>query len=384
LIFISLFVLFKIIKITMPKTKIDPWDFHDIEDYRNLFSEFGIGSFKKFRSKLSMNRYIRRGIIFGHRDFDRIMDAIENKKPFVMMTGLMPSGRFHFGHKMVADQIVFYQKMGADIFVCSADIEAYCVRGISLEIAREIAINEYLVNYVALGLNLNKTNFWFQSNYVVPYYRFRDILSKRVTLNELKGIYGDISPGKIISVLTQSADILHPQLEEFGGPKPTIVPVGADQDPHIRLTRDLAIRFQSEFRLMQPSATYHKFMRGLQGGKMSSSDPKSYIALSDKPKGAIKKIMNAKTGGRATVDEQRNMGGVPERCTVYDLLFYHLIDNDKELMNIYEECKSGELICGECKAKCVDIMIRFLDKHQKRMEKAKTLVNEYLSKNGYN
>ena len=31
--------------------------------------------------------------------------------------------------------------------------------------------------------------------------------------------------------LIQVADILHPQLEEFGGPKPTVVPVGPDQDP---------------------------------------------------------------------------------------------------------------------------------------------------------
>jgi tryptophanyl-tRNA synthetase len=37
------------------------------------------------------------------------------------------------------------------------------------------------------------------------------------------------------------ADILYPQLEE---PKPTVVPVGPDQDPHIRLSRDLAQRMR--------------------------------------------------------------------------------------------------------------------------------------------
>lgn len=41
-----------------------------------------------------------------------------------------------------------------------------------------------------------------------------------------------------MSVLTQVADILHPQVNEE--PAPTIVPVGLDQDPHIRLTRGVA------------------------------------------------------------------------------------------------------------------------------------------------
>ncbi len=45
-----------------------------------------------------------------------------------------------------------------------------------------------------------------------------------------------------------------------------------------------------------PTSTYHKFMTGLQGGKMSSSIPESYIALTDKPEDGAKKVMRAKTG----------------------------------------------------------------------------------------
>ena len=40
--------------------------------------------------------------------------------------------------------------------------------------------------------------------------------------------------------LVQAGDILHPQLDEFGGIRPIVVPVGVDQDPHLRLTRGLA------------------------------------------------------------------------------------------------------------------------------------------------
>ncbi|MCK4491159.1 MAG: tryptophan--tRNA ligase [Candidatus Altiarchaeales archaeon] len=361
--------------------RIDPWGSNDMEDYQSLFKEFGIESFDKFREKLTGNRYVRRGIIFGHRDFDKIMKCIDNKEDFVMMTGLMPSGRFHLGHKMVADQMIFHQEMGAEVFVCAADLEAYTMRGIDLETARDYAINEYLVNYIALGLKAKNPHFWFQTDYKIPYYRLRDMLSRRVTFNELKGIYGDLTPGKIFSVLTQSADILHPQLQEFGGPRPTVVPVGADQDPHIRLTRDLASRFQTEFQLIPPSSTYHKFMRGLQGGKMSSSDPKSYIALSDDPKDAMRKVMNAVTGGRATKEGQKRLGGVPGECTIYDLFLYHLVDDDRELEDIFNGCRSGNRVCGSCKAKCAELLIDFLKEHQKKMEKAKEIAEDILEGN---
>ncbi len=381
--------------------RIDPWDSQAIGDYQNLFNEFGIESFDRFRRYFPDNRYVRRGIIFGHRDFDRIFSAIKNKKPFVMITGLMPSGRFHFGHKMVADQMVWYQSLGAEIFICAADVESWLMRNIPFEKAREIALNEYLKNYIALGLKPEGVTFWFQSNYRKEYYRLRDMASKRITFNEMKAIYGDLTPGKIISVLAQIADIIHPQLPDLGGPRPVVVPVGADQDPHLRLTRDVASRLNAEreefidingrnegviskedesirdMECVPPSSTYHKFMRGLRGGKMSSSDPSSYLALSETPRDAINKIMSAKTGGRATVDEQREKGGVPENCTIYNLYLYHLVDDDKELEKIYRECKGGERICGECKATCSDMLSEFLHRHQKNLEKAEDIIGEF-------
>jgi tryptophanyl-tRNA synthetase len=363
----------------MKSARLDPWGKGDIENYENLFKEFGIESFDKYLEKFSNNHYIRRGLIFGQRDYARIADAIEKKKPFAMMTGLMPSGKFHFGHKMVADQIIWYQKMGADTFICSADLEATVVRDIAPDEAKKIAIEEYLTNYVALGLTEKNLTFWFQTDYVVPYYRFRDRLSKKVTLNELRGIYGDdLTTGKLFSAITQAADILHPQLKDYGGPRPTVVPVGADQDPHIRLTRDLASRFSAEYKFIPPSSTYHKFMSGLSGGKMSSSDPSSHIALTEDPEVARKKIMSAKTGGRATVAEQKELGGLPEECMVYEMLVYHLVENDKELSEIYSSCKSGGRTCGECKKACAERLVAFLKDHQKKRKDASKTVEKIL------
>ncbi len=72
-------------------------------------------------------------------------------------------------------------------------------------------------------------------------------LGAAANFSEVSAIYGfsgETTIAHMESVMAQSADILHPQLEEFGGPKPVVIPVGADQDPHIKLTRDLAYRMR--------------------------------------------------------------------------------------------------------------------------------------------
>ncbi len=357
--------------------RLDPWSVSDVKDYSKLIEEFGMSPIDDFKKRFDSFHYIRRGIIFGHRDLGLIASAMDSGKPFALMTGLMPSGRFHLGHKMVADEIIWFQGLGAQVFICAADVESYLMRDINFEKARETALEEYLINYLALGLSEKNLHFWFQSNYINPYYRLRDMCGKRVTFNELKAIYGELTPGKIISALTQAADILHPQLREFGGPKPTVVPVGADQDPHIRLTRDLASRLSadrngsSDFACIPPSATYHKFMSGLAGGKMSSSDPKSFIALLEDPAAAAKKVMFAKTGGRETLEEQKKRGGQPEACSVYELYLYHLVKDDLELSRIYHECVGGGIMCGDCKRRCADMLSEMLRQHQAKLPQAR-------------
>ena len=42
--------------------------------------------------------------------------------------------------------------------------------------------------------------------------------------------------------MVQVGDILHPQTEDYGGLRPIVVPVGVDQDPHLRLTRGIAAK----------------------------------------------------------------------------------------------------------------------------------------------
>ena len=68
-------------------------------------------------------------------------------------------------------------------------------------------------------------------------------LGRRTNLSEFEAIYGfegDTNLAHVQAPLVQVGDIIHPQLEEFGGLRPIVVPVGIDQDPHLRLTRGIA------------------------------------------------------------------------------------------------------------------------------------------------
>ena len=365
--------------------KVTPWEVKGDIDYDKLIKEFGLNPLQHLPEQFQKEVLFRREIIFAHRDFKQIVEAIQNKKPFVMMTGLMPSGKFHFGHKMVADQIIFYQKLGAKVYVAVADIEAYNSRNPNLKELRETAINEYLTNYVALGLDLKRCDFYFQSarskdgNKANAYYSLANMLARHATFNEFKAVYGEITPGKMASSLLQAADMLHPQLKEFEGCSlPIVIPIGSDQDPHVRIARDMAKRIK-EFKFKQLSSTYHKFMPGLKGGKMSSSDENSYIALTDSPETAKKKINKyAFSGGQATVEEHRKKGGNPDIDVSFQMLFYGMEPDDKKLQQIYDDYKSGKLLTGELKKILIDKITAFLNEHHKKRKEAEKVVNKFL------
>ncbi len=364
---------------------VTPWEVKGKVDYDRLMTEFGLQPLRYLPEIFLKNVLFRRGIIFAHRDFRQIVEAVEQKKPFVMMTGLMPSGKFHFGHKLVAEQIIFYQSLGAKVYITVADIEAYNSRIPDMKQLRETAIKEYLTNYIALGLQPKNCDFYFQSirskdgAKASAYYKLALMLSRHVTYNEFKAIYGEVGPGKMSASLLQASDMLHPQLPEFeGGPLPVVVPVGSDQDPHLRLARDVSQRIK-EFKFLQLSSTYHKFLPGLKGDKMSSSDPMSFIALTDTLDEAALKIRKyAFSGGQPTLEEHRRLGGNPEVDVSFQMLKYGLEPDDKKLLKLEQDYRSGKLLSGELKEYTIKKLTAFLKEHQEKRKKAEKMVDKFM------
>lgn len=366
--------------------KVTPWEVKGDIDYQKLITDFGLKPLENLPEEFNKNLLFRRKKIFAHRDFNIILKRIQENKPFIMITGLMPTGKLHIGHMILVKEIIFYQQLGAKIYLTIADSEAYSARNQSLEVSREKAAYEYLTNYAALGLDLEKCDIYFQTNRskndatkANAYYRLQNLLSHHITFNEFKAVYGEISPGKMLASLLQASDIIHPSLKEFEGNIPVVVPVGVDQDPHIRLARDVAKRFKAE-KIGTLSSIYHLFMPGLSGGKMSSSDPTSHIGLSDDP-ALVKKKVNkyAFSGGQATVEEHRKLGGNPDIDVSYQWLTF-LEEDDNKLKTIYDDYKSGKMLTGELKAILIEKLTSFLTEHQKKREQVKDFVEEYMKK----
>ncbi len=347
------------------KQPIDPWGSGTITDYEHIFQEFGIEKFPdKFKEHFH-HRFFERGIIVAHRDFAKVMERIISKKPFINMTGIATSGSLHFGHKVDIDLFVLFKSEGARNYFALCDIDAYVSRPKikTMKEAKEFAVNN-LAHALALGLE--EKDCYLQSCKDQRYYEFTFEISKKITQNMFEAIYGHTDIGKVQAVLLQIADILHGQLEEYEGKMPSVTGIGLDQDPHAKITRDISKRLLYD--IETPSFVYFQHQSGLQQGKkMSSSEPDTAIFLDDKPEDVKRKINRSFTGGKDTVEEQRQKGGNPDICKVYELYKFHHPDSNF-VQQTYNQCKCGSLLCGEDKKHCIEFLNDFLKGHQAKVK----------------
>ncbi len=366
------------------KTKVTPWEVSGDIDYDKLIKQFGLEPIKQLPEIFQKNILFRRKIIFANRDIGKILTAIKNKKEFVVMTGLMPTGEMHIGHMLLIKQLVFWQSLGAKIYIAVADIEAYNARGQSLKDSRKKA-TEYIKNYIAIGLKPKNCEIYFQSERSNDakksnaYYRLQNLFANHASFNEFKGVYGEISPGKMTASLLQASDMFHAQLPEFEGEVPILIPVGVDQDPHIRLARGISKRIKNPS-FTQLSSTYHTFLPGLKSGKMSASDPNSHIALTDTPNQIKNKInKHAFSGGKETLEEHRAKGGNVEVDVACQWLKYFESDDEK-LEKTYKDYSEGKLLSGEVKTILIEKLTKILSEHQEKRKSAEKILDKFLYK----
>ncbi|WP_436932798.1 tryptophan--tRNA ligase [Halosimplex halobium] len=224
-------------------TTLDPWGSATVSDYRKLFAEFGIEEFDEVLPEVPDPHYLmRRGVIFGHRDYRPVARAMREGEDFAALSGFMPTGDPHIGHKLVFDEIIWHQQQGGDAYGLIADLEAHSARGLTWS-EIDTHARDYVLSLLALGFDPEEGELYRQStNRDVQDMAFE--LGVEANFSELQAIYdfdGETDVSHMQSVVTQMADILYPQADE---PRPTVIPVGPDQDPHMRLARDLAARMR--------------------------------------------------------------------------------------------------------------------------------------------
>ena len=121
----------------------------------------------------------------------------------------------------------------------------------------------------------------------------------------------------------------------------THVPVGEDQKQHIELTRDIAHKFNTDFKenlfpIVEPlifgAATRVMSLRD-GSKKMSKSDPSdlSRINMTDESSVIAKKIQKAKSDAYALPDSQEGFNGRPEAANLLSI-YAALSDTDIEIV----------------------------------------------------
>jgi tryptophanyl-tRNA synthetase len=135
----------------------------------------------------------------------------------------------------------------------------------------------------------------------------------------------------------------------------------------MRVCRDLA----GKFGMVKPAAIHSVFMPGLDGEKMSKSRNNG-IFLNESEKEIKRKIMSAFSGGQASVEEHRKLGGNPD----VDMAFFYLKSyflGKKEAEELAKDYRSGKVLSGEMKNMLFDRMAeriaRLKDAYAKVSEK---------------
>lgn len=349
-------------------------------DYDKLIDQFGTrridqAVLERFE-RLTGHRphvFLRRGLFFSHRDFDKVLDRYEQGKPFFLYTGRGPSSNsMHLGHMVP----FVFTKWLQDVFdvplvVQLTDDEKFLFKH-ELKVEQTYEFSKWNArDIISVGFNLEKTFIFSDYDYVGgAFYRNVSKISRQITINQAKATFGfndSDNIGKIHFASIQAAPSFSnsfPQIFGTASNIPCLIPCAIDQDPYFRLTRDVA----AKLKYPKPALLHSKFFPALQGPqtKMSASDTNSSIYMSDTP-GQIKNKINRHgfSGGQETEEEHRRLGGNPDVDVAYQYLGFFM-DDDEEWAKMGEEYRAGRLLTGQLKAKCTQVLQEFVKGFQDR------------------
>ena len=362
---------------------VTPWHVEGDIDYDKLIKKFGTQKISselldKIKNMTNEDHFmLRRGIFFSHREMNRILEDYEKGNEFFLYTGRGPSGHTHIGHLIPWVFAKWLQdKFDVNLYFQLTDDEKfYSKTNLTLEETSKFAY-ENALDFIALGFNPKKTKIIINTKNIQTLYPIAAQVAKKINFSNTKATFGftnETNIGMIFYTSLQSAPC-------FIEDKPVLIPLGVDQDPHFRLTRDIAQKIGKQ----KPALIHNIMIPALTGpgGKMSASEEKGTIYTTDTPDVVKKKINKfAFSGGQPDIEQHRKLGGNPDIDVSYQYLRIFFEPDDNKLKKIYEDYKSGKLLSGELKAILIEKINEFLKTHQEKREKAKQQIEQFLLKN---
>ena len=281
-----------------------------------------------------------------------------------VLSGIQPSGRLHIGNYFGAMRQHLHLQAEHECYYFIADYHALTSNPSPEAVAQHTL--DVAMDYMALGLDTERTVFWRQSD--VP------------EVTELTWLLSCITPmgllQRCVSYKDKVAQGLSPNHGLFAYPvlqaadilifKSDVVPVGADQKQHIEVTRDIAMRFNSAYGEVFTVPEDHiiesvAVVPGTDGRKMSKSYGNT-IEIFEPEKDVKKKIMRIVTDS-TPVEAPKD----PEACNVFALL--KLFASPEELADWEHRYRGGGMGYGEAKKRLAELVIEhFKPYREKRAE----------------
>lgn len=363
-------------------------------DYEKLTREFGatqitpqlLERFERVTGKRA-HRFMRRGIVFSHRELEKILDRYEKGEPFYLYTGRGPSSdSMHVGHSIPFEFTKYLQDtFDCPLVIMLTDDEKYMhSQKITIEDSKRYA-RENAKDIIAIGFDPAKTFIFSDFSYMGgAFYENVCAMAKRITINQIKGTFGfndSNNIGEFHFCATQSATAFATSFPHIFGDNPSkvrsipcLIPCAIDQDPYFRQCRDNA----EKMKFKKPSIIHSVFLPALQGpgSKMSASVDSSAIFLTDTPNQIKNKInRNAFSGGQDTAEKQRELGGNTKVDVPFQYLTFFMEDDD-ELARIKKAYESGEMLTGEIKQICIKHVQEYVAAFQARRKAVTEEVRE--------
>ncbi len=257
-----------------------------------------------------------------------------------VLTGIQASGKLHIGNYFGAMKPMIELQEKEELFTFIANYH-------SLTTSKDAKLLKQLtfdaaVDYLALGIDPNKTTFWLQSDVpqVLELYwilskftpmgllerahSYKDKVAKGITANHALFSYPVLMAADILLLDTQK------------------VPVGKDQIQHVEMTRDIATKFNNEYGeiFTLPEHVVNENVAtipGIDGQKMSKSYDNAIDIFMETEK-KLQKRCNKIVSSSTPLGEPLEYEG----CNIYNLASLFLDDNRKaELQARYKTGEEG-------------------------------------------
>jgi tryptophanyl-tRNA synthetase len=322
-----------------------------------------------------LHQMLEREFVFSHRDLGSVLDDYENGNGFFLYTGRGPSKAMHIGHLIPLVFTKWLQdRFDVNLYIEITDDEKFLYRreyewGDVQKNARE-----NILDIIAVGFNPNKTFIFKDSEYVKNVYPLLMKTARKITNSTVKAVFGFEDSTNIGLSFYPAYQIVPTFFEK----KRCLIPCAIDQDPYWRVQRDVA----ESLGYYKTAAIHSKFLPPLQGvsGKMSSSAGiETAILLTDDEKTVKNKINKyAFSGGRATVEEHRKLGGDTDIDVPYQWLSVLFEPDDQKLKQVENEYKTGKMLTGEMKLLLIEKINLFLKEHREKRKRAEMEIDKFM------